>query len=144
MDRKCDAFAASSLPTGQKSERMKRELENRNATESQATSRPPARQVHNDVLMAVEHATKGIAFSVLEDLAAKLEPNATFHEAKTLILKKTEDTRGQRSLAAHYSQDPNTSHLVANAEYFVSYAWSGSFHDTVSALASHFIRGMNK
>lgn len=93
---------------------------------------------YNDALISPEFRLKGVALSVLQQMKDELDVGATFHQAKDLIKAKTKDAQGNRSLACFLAQNSTSKRLVGRASYFVSYAWGGSFHDTVDALVHHF------
>ena len=92
--------------------------------------------LQNETLIAREFLTLGVSLEVLSSLP--VDPEADFNTVCEEIKKRTERTKGNRSLASHLSHDPKTSHLVGEADYFVSYAWRGKFGATMNALVKHF------
>ena len=90
----------------------------------------------NVALIEREFLTLGVSLEVLMNLP--IDPDDDFQIVCEEIKKRTKETKGNRSLASHLLQDPETEHLVGKADYFVSYAWKGKFGATMNALTKHF------
>jgi len=79
----------------------------------------------------------GVSLNYLASLP--VEPDAHFSEVCLYVKELAKDVKGYRSLANYLYDNPETRHLVKEqAEVFVSYAWSGGFGKTMTALTSHF------
>jgi len=79
----------------------------------------------------------GVSLKCLASLP--IEPDAPFNAACEYVKERTKDGKGYRSFAKFLFDNPETRHLVkGKADVFVSYAWSGGFGKTMSALLSHF------
>ena len=112
----------------------KRERKEAETTHNPAPLSQPSSK--NEMLIGREFLTMGVSLDVLKNLP--VDPQADFQEVCKEIKKRTEMTKGNRSLASHLAQDPKTKHLVGKADYFVSYAWKGEFGATMNALTKHF------
>ena len=67
------------------------------------------------------------------------ETDPPFNAACEYVKKKTKKTIGYRSFAQFLFNNRKTRHLVKEqADVFISYAWSGGFEKTMSALLEHF------
>ena len=79
----------------------------------------------------------GISFNYLKTLP--VGPDDTFDKACAYIKTLTKNTVGDRSFLAHLLNNAETKRYVSEkADYFVSYAWKGSWGATMSALQDHF------
>jgi hypothetical protein len=92
--------------------------------------------LNNEALLGKQFATMGVSLAFLQCL--QVPPDASFQEVRDVILRMTDNSRGNRALVSFLSQNPETKHLVGKADYFVSYAWSGGYVETMNALANHF------
>jgi hypothetical protein len=79
----------------------------------------------------------GISLAHLASLP--IPAKLSFNDACAYIKEKTKGSFGYRSYARYLMSNKRTKHLVKeNATVFVSYAWSGGFGPTMSALMDFF------
>ena len=86
---------------------------------------------------AVDPERFGVSLKFLASLP--IEPDAHFSVACEYVNEQTKNGKGYRSFAKCLFDNPKTRHFVKEqADVFVSYAWSGGFGKTMSALLTHF------